>query len=617
MTVRLQPQPSHPAIPLDRPVPPRAVLVAFAVWTGLLTGLGELVYLAAKKFGRGLFVFRGPEVLWMTPLATALLFGLAGVLLVALLRAPGALTWRRAATVYLALAAMSLLFLLPPLHKGASVVLSLGFGYQAARMLARWEPGLTRLMRRTLPPLLALVLVTGLAVAGLRAWRERGAMRAIPAAVRGAPNVLLLVLDTVRALNLSVYGYGRPTSPTLERLAARGVRFDRAVSTAPWTLPSHASLFTGTWPHQQTTDWFAPLDRDTPTLAGLLAAHGYRTGGFVANVWYCGRETGLARGFARYEDHRVTPGTFATSASLVRTIVEHKLVRRAAGTDQLIGRKHAADINRAFLDWLRKDETATRPFFAFLNYYDAHTPYLPPEGFVERYRSPGVALVPNLERHGRKDGSWTAEQIQGAMDAYDGAITYLDREIGRLLDTLEARGLLENTLVVVTSDHGEEFNEHGLIHHGNSLYFPSVHIPLLLSLPGRVPEGAVVPGAVSLRQVPATILDLIGADPGAVPGESLVRLWEDSARAEASPVVAELKYAPLQPEWYPASKGDMASVLRDPLRYIVTGDGAEQLYDLSQDPLERQDLSRSPGHAGELAELRALFDSIQPMRRTR
>ena len=118
-----------------------------------------------------------------------------------------------------------------------------------------------------------------------------------------APNVLLIVLDTVRADHLSLYGYRRPTSPTLERLARRGVRFDEARATAPWTLPSHASLFTGRWPHELGVKWLTPWRGNDPTLAEYLGSRGYATAGFVANTLYCSYDSGLGRGFTRYDDY--------------------------------------------------------------------------------------------------------------------------------------------------------------------------------------------------------------------------------------------------------------------------------------------------------------------------
>ena len=133
----------------------------------------------------------------------------------------------------------------------------------------------------------------------LKLARESG--RPLPPA--GSPNILLVVLDTVRADRLSLYGYERPTTPNLERLAKRGIRFDLARATAPWTLASHASMFTGHWPHELVQEWMTPLQGNQPMLAEYVGAHGYATAGFVANVTYCSQNSGLARGFTHYEDY--------------------------------------------------------------------------------------------------------------------------------------------------------------------------------------------------------------------------------------------------------------------------------------------------------------------------
>lgn len=581
---------------------PGILLLGF--WCGSLAGCGELGYLAARKYLRHLFVFRGADTLWMTPLATALLFVAAGALLLLVTHGRRRSLTSLAFGGYTFLTVLGLLFLIPPFHKGAAFALALGIGVQAGRLIRGREPLLSRLVRATAPVLVAGLLVTLLAVRGSRWWSERSALSALAPPRPEYPNVLLLVLDTVRAMNLSAYGYHRATTPTLERLAAGGARFDRALSTAPWTLPSHASLFTGTWPHEQATDWFLPLGMDEQTLAGTLSSAGYRSGGFVANTAYCSRETGLARGFAHYEDYPVTIGTFLTSASLIGTVVGFDAVRDLAGTDQLVGRKTAADVNSAFLKWADADRG--RPFFAFINYYDAHTPYLPP-GNRGRFQSDGIPLVANLERHKSRDGVWPPDQVQGAMDAYDGAIAYIDEEIGRLVEELSRRGMLDQTLIIVTSDHGEEFNEHGLIHHGNSLYRPAIQVPLILSWPGRIPAGVGVSQPVSLRDMPSTVVDLAGiGQPGAFPGASLARYWLGGAMPE-EPLLSELKYAPQQPEWYPASKGPMFSAVSQGLRYIRSGDGRELLFDFNRDPGEQTDLSASAAFAGELARFRALM----------
>ena len=168
----------------------------------------------------------------------------------------------------------------------------------------RREPFL-RLVRRTIPVLVGAVLAIMLLCSGGEPGRSTRRCRdcRLPLPMPGMCSVI--VWDTVRAGNLSLHGYGRRTSPSLERLAARGVRFDQAFATAPWTLPSHSSLFTGRWPHELTADWRVPLDETYPTLAEYLAAQGYDTAGFVANLDYCSRETGLSRGFAHYEDYPI------------------------------------------------------------------------------------------------------------------------------------------------------------------------------------------------------------------------------------------------------------------------------------------------------------------------
>ncbi len=583
------------------------------LWFGLLTGLGELAYVAVRKYARGLFVFQGADILWMTPLASAALFVTLALLLgVAARRWPDRVTWSGALGVFAGFGALSLLLLFPPLHWAAAVMIALGVGLRAARLARPRERSLRALVQVSAWPLLGLIVLAGGGRRGLEWWEERRARAALPGSAAGRPSVLLLVLDTVRAINLSLYGYHRPTTPALAEFARQGVRFDRAIATSPWTLPSHASLFTGLWAHQQTTDWFKPLQREVPTLAEILGRHGYRTGGFVANVWYCGRETGLARGFTHYEDHEVTWGTFLTSASLLRRLRETRAFEILAGGRDLVGRKRAAQINRAFLRWL--DADSTRPFFAFLNYYDAHAPYLPPDDYLRRFATPGVEPVPQLPTGTRPGGSWEPAEIQGALDAYDGALAYLDAQIAALLAELGARGLLDRTIVVVTSDHGEEFNEHGLIHHGHSLYLPSVHVPLLVVWPGRVPANRAVVDPVSLRDVPATILALAGFDPtGSLPGRPLTRFWTGAALPAADTVLSELRRVPLQPAWYPGSKGDMVSAVQGGLRYIREADGREQLFRLVEDPLEQEDLSRDPERAADLDRFRDLFGGMGAM----
>ena len=255
-----------------------------------------------------------------------------------------------------------------------------------------------------------------------------------PPEVRTAPNVLLVVLDTVRADHLSLYGYGRETSPNLSRLARRGVTFEQARSTAPWTLPSHASMMTGRWPHELSTGINGPLDETHRTLAESLAAQGYATAGFVANATYCGIETGLGRGFAHFEDHELSlADVLWTSALGQRVILQATFPpeRRARGNPNDYHRKDAASIRRDMLAWVLRQ--GDRPFFAFLNLYDAHDPYIPPADFQRRFSSGAgsAADMAILERWFISDKKkLTSREIQFVLDAYDDGIAYLDEQLG-------------------------------------------------------------------------------------------------------------------------------------------------------------------------------------------
>ena len=219
------------------------------------------------------------------------------------------------------------------------------------------------------------------------------------------------MLDTVAAEHLSLHGYKRPTSPTIDELAARGIRFDRAQATSSWTLPSHASMFTGRWPHELSAGWLTPLDGTYPTLAEFLGSRGYATAGFVANYSYCASDSGLARGFAAYQDYifpRLT--AFKTAALVDRSVDGLQAVERFLedrldidifeGAGERLwrlfnaDRKEAAVVNREFLDWLSRRRQPERPFFAFLNYFDAHSPYeLPATGSTASGPSPTMTAT--------------------------------------------------------------------------------------------------------------------------------------------------------------------------------------------------------------------------------
>jgi arylsulfatase A-like enzyme len=373
-------------------------------------------------------------------------------------------------------------------------------------------------------------------------------------------------------------------------------------------------MVTGRWPHELTADWLTALDGHYPTLAEYFAGHGYRTGGFVANVGYVAREFGLARGFSHYQDYPVTLATILQSSSIGRKIDRSQQLRKLVRSDQHMVRVAAPTINGGFLGWL--DQQGKRPFFAMLNYYDAHGPYLPPAPYDRMFDARGrpnnySALHRYLSRPSPTPPA--AAVIEREMAQYDGALAYLDHELGDLFAELKRRGMLQNTIVIVTADHGEEFGEHGVFDHGNSLYRPAVHVPLLVVAPGHAPAGASVGAAVTLRDIAHTLVEL--ATPGEAnpfPGMSLSRFWTDSLPVE-DPILSEVSKGIRTAKWYPVTKGDMKSVVAESLRYIRDGDGQEELYGLFSDQWEAHDLLKTDSltAAGHVGRLRDLLHSTQ------
>jgi arylsulfatase A-like enzyme len=443
----------------------------------------------------------------------------------------------------------------------------------------------------------AVALVAG----GLPVLRERTGERLRGTPSSGAPNVLLLILDTVRAQDLGLYGYARQTSPEIERLAASGITFDRAIATAPWTLTSHASMFTGAAPDSLSTDFHAPLDASQPTIGEVLRAHGYATGGFVANLLYTARSSGLDRGFTTYRDYPLGPGLFLAGSFWSKKLAT--AIRAHLGMHGGLIHKTAADVNREFLDWLPDD---VRPWFAFLNYFDAHLPYKLERPFDEKFRQPAPRYW-LFKPWSRFDNQ---ADLQEFRDAYDSAIAYTDAQIGALLQELRRQGALDNTIVIVAADHGEHFGEHGgIMSHGNSLYLPLLHVPLVISYPPRIPAGKRVGPAISLRDLPVTILDLLGfPDDSPMPGRSLARYWSSDV-AEPSAAADHVVFSSLTANDFahqmdPISKGPMQSLVIGNLHYIWNGDRSEELYDFLADSAEQANLAIGSDSAQALAPFR-------------
>jgi arylsulfatase A-like enzyme len=357
-------------------------------------------------------------------------------------------------------------------------------------------------------------------------------------------------------------------------------------------------MFTGRLPHEMSVAWYNPLDDEHATIAEHLRRHGWSTAAFAANVLYVDWEHGLFRGFTHAEDFRVTPGQIMVASSLGGHILRGGggwtpgLLRTLLGHDnEFIGRKEADHVNRDLLDWLDHREP-DRPFFAFLNFFDAHLPYDPPAPFDTLFgpRRRATSFAERLDRRleGRDKWDLSPDDLETEVRMYEASIAYLDDRLAMLLDSLEARGVLDNTLIVVTSDHGEAFGEHDAFEHGSNLYFEQTHVPLVLALPGRLPEGLVIDEPVSTRDLAATIDAIVlGGESIAMPGPSLTRFW-----AEPEPALG-LVVSELVPGRSPDRR--MTAITGAGLHYIMNMDDSFEIYDLDSDWAGLNDLGQSAG----------------------
>jgi arylsulfatase A-like enzyme len=382
-------------------------------------------------------------------------------------------------------------------------------------------------------------------------------------------------------------------------------------------------MLTGRYPYEHGADLYNPLDDRYPTIAEVLRARGYRTGGFSANIRVFCRRLGLGRGFHHFEDYYRSIGNMFVNTFYGR-VFEYYALHQGFGFQAEIGRKWADDINRAVLGWIDRD--SEKPFFVFINYYDVHDPYTPPQPYRSKFaqlENPG-GLIDSYWGVDNIYVPMTPDQLQGEVDAYDGGAIYVDERIDQLLNELESRGLGENLLVVVTSDHGESFGEHGLLQHTNSLYREVIHVPLIFWWRGHLPEGERVAEPVSIAALPSTLLDLIGQEGqradeiGAqFPGPSLTALWTEPQagtdgvqHVDWPHPIAELVQHPWLPVQNPSAHGAMRSVLSSEWHYIAHEKFGEELYDWLADPQETLNLADGTGTQPVAEQFRAYLQKL-------
>jgi arylsulfatase A-like enzyme len=277
----------------------------------------------------------------------------------------------------------------------------------------------------------------------------------------------------------------------------------------------------------------------------------------------------------------------------VRWLVARRSIREALGLYETLGRKGAPQVNRETLRWIRRE--SPRPYFAMLNYMDAHSPYLPPEPYMSRFGGRGDRPPVVIEELNMVE-TVDPDRARAEVAAYDGGIAYLDAQLGRLLTELQREGELDNTIVIITADHGEELGEHGRWGHAYALHGEIVHVPLVIFGPG-VPAGMRIEQPVSVRNIAATITELARVPDTAFPGISLASRW----RGGAPPDTALTEF------------GNKLSLYDDRFHYVqsIRGSG-ERLYDYRADPYERNDLAAAAGGPAELARFRGQLAAIVP-----
>lgn len=385
---------------------------------------------------------------------------------------------------------------------------------------------------------------------------KRGTEKSGSAADKSRPNLLVISIDTLRADRVGCYGYSAARTPALDALAARSVRFARAFTHTPLTLPSHATLLTGLLPFgtglhvNGSGSGGGALPSDVPTLATLLKAEGYRTGAFVSAAVLSARY-GLNRGFDVYDDALPAPDSHAADGTHVE--------RRGDKTREL------------FQSWL--DLPADQPFFGWVHFFDPHFPYEAPAPFSSASKNP-----------------------------YDGEVAFVDAQIAMILEQLNRKKLADQTIILIVGDHGEGLNEHGEREHGLFVYNSTIHVPFLLALPGRAGGGTVVESPVGLSDVLPTLLPILGISvPPGLDGRDISGGWRGGDLAP-QPVYVESEYPLHSFGW-----SSFYAMVTSRWKYIHSPQ--PEVFDLSTDPHEQSNIVSE--HPEIVREMSALIGSMR------
>lgn len=399
--------------------------------------------------------------------------------------------------------------------------------------------------------IVVLCALIGLAAGGWLALNNWYAAPSGPA----RPNVILVSIDTLRADRLGSYGYARDTSPAADALARRGTLFLNAVSTSHWTLPSHVTMFTGLYPsNHQSRGSSSVIKEEVRLLAEILKERGYRTYAFTGGG-YVSKRFGFGRGFDLYLEDKapVTSGNPTFAKMIEHT--EEELAKLEPGA----------------------------PYFVFLHTYDVHCPYAPTEPYRERFRSEkAVYINPHScggTTYNHMGEQLTPQKVLYLSDQYDSSIREMDDNLARLLAFLDRRADRAETVVIFTSDHGDEFFEHGRIGHQRSLYRELLMVPLIIQAPWLAPQKVETP--VSMVDLFPTVLELLNVKPpSGLDGQSLLPFM---LAGDAAP--------PLRPFQYSEAPKMRSSIDGKFHLILELQSSRNQLFDFVSDRSERDNLA--------------------------
>lgn len=567
----------------------RPSLFVIAVWAGAIFGLLEGIVLCISRFSPLIQAAHkvSNSALWVAPLVDIPLFlAAAAAFLVALQFFGRYLGGRELLTAYgffIFLGILTVITMPRMIQPWGAAVFSLGLAVVLMRRLSGSEEKVTRGLRSQS---LWVPLILGLAAIGtwsFQSAKESLEARALPEAQPNATNVLVIVLDTVRADHYARPN-GAPLVPNLNRVAARGATFTNAWSTTSWSLPSQASILTGRYPDEHGADWpELRLKRGVATLQEFLAERGYATGAFSGNAAWITPEY-LGRGFLRFQ-------TYLFEDLVRRTVHGRKLDRILDDNGYAsAGRgKKAPELISEFLKFV--DDYPNRPFFSYLCFMD-------------------VNQAGNDRKFNYNDKGHAPPRDVAA--AYDRGLSKLDSQLNGLFIALQQRGRLENTLVILTSDHGNSFSaenpgDHNPDDHGTTLYREQAEVPLFVVLPGKVPGGVSVGRTVSIRQIPATIMYLLNIKDSPFIGDplpvtpSLVAEPED--RDPCVPAVLNI--------YTRRAYESMVCGHWQYIRNLKTKDKqGEELFDFLSDPWEKNNLADTPDSRSVLLGMRNHLDQI-------